>query len=190
MKTIRLLFYIAPVFASANLYAQNDPVPVKPTAIEVLNKATAQAAAENKKVLLIFHASWCVWCRRMDSSLNDISCKKFFDDNFVITHITVMESPQKKNLEHAGGEELMKKYNEKARGLPNWVMLDKEGELLFDSQMKVLQTDSSYKFKDIGCPANLAEVDSFIEILKKLTTLTEPQLAIIEKRFRQNEKKQ
>ncbi|MBK7374589.1 MAG: hypothetical protein IPJ02_03205 [Chitinophagaceae bacterium] len=52
--------------------------------------------------MLIFHASWCGWCHKMDTSLNDISVKRFFDDNFVITHITVLESKGKERLENPG----------------------------------------------------------------------------------------
>ena len=80
-----------------------------PIANAVLKKAVVDAGNENKKVLLIFHASWCGWCHKMDSSLNDLSCKKFFDENFVITHITVLESKGKENLENPGGLEMMEK---------------------------------------------------------------------------------
>src|SRR3712207_6933629 len=38
-----------------------------------------------------------------------------------------------------------------------------------------------------GCPATQEEVAHFISVLKKTSSLKDPQLAIIEKRFRQNE---
>ena len=55
------------------------------SATEILNEANAQAAKENKNVFVIFHASWCGWCHKMDSAMNDPVCKKFFDDNFIRT---------------------------------------------------------------------------------------------------------
>ena len=55
-----------------------------PTADAVLKEARAKAAKENKKVMVIFHASWCGWCRKMDTSLNDPSVKNFFDKNLIV----------------------------------------------------------------------------------------------------------
>ncbi len=160
-----------------------------PAANVVLKKAVTDAGNQNKKVLLIFHASWCGWCHRMDAALNDEVCKKLFDDNFIIEHITVMESKGKENLENAGGKEMMEKYNGKDMGLPYWVVLDKDAKLLYDSQEKVTMADGTVKGQNIGCPATEKEVEKFIAILKKTTSLTASQLAIIAKRFRQNESK-
>ena len=183
MKPLRLLLFAFSLFATFNLHAQTVP----PAANAVLKRAVVDAGNQNKKILLMFHASWCGWCHKMDSSLNDVSSKKFFDDNFVIAHITVLESKGKENLENPGGLEMMEKYNGKDQGLPYWVILDKDYNLLFDSQIRTTQTDGTVKGANIGCPASQKEVDRFIEILKKTTSLTTPQLAIIAKRFRQNE---
>ena len=81
----------------------------------VMNKAYQKAVQTDKKILLIFHASWCGWCHKMDSSLNDATCKKYFDNNFVIEHLTVMESKGKENLENPGALALMNKYDGKNR---------------------------------------------------------------------------
>jgi hypothetical protein len=43
------------------------------------------------------------------------------------------------------------------------------------------------KLENTGCPASKEEVEYFIEVLKKTTTLTEDQLEKIRKRFRRNE---
>jgi thiol-disulfide isomerase/thioredoxin len=188
MKALKCFLFSIVLLSSAGLYAQNAVTTAVPSAAEVLKKAVVKAGNENKKVLLMFHASWCVWCHRMDSSLVDPSCKKFFDDNFVITHITVSESKGKENLENAGGAEMMEKYNGKDMGLPYWVILDNHAGLLFDSRFKETAADGKERNAIIGCPATQSEVDKFIEILKKTTPLTDPQLTIIAKRFRQNEK--
>ena len=158
-----------------------------PAANTVVKNAVALAAAENKKVLLMFHASWCGWCHKMDSAINDISCKKFFDENFIIAHITVMESKGKEKLENPGGAELLLQYNGKDQGIPYWIILDKEGKLLFDSQKRKTGDDGKVVGSNIGCPASQEEVDYFITILSKTTSLTAPQLDIIAKRFRLNE---
>lgn len=183
MKQVRFFFFFFSLITASNLDAQTTV----PPANAVLKKAVVDAGNQNKKILLMFHASWCGWCHKMDSSLNDISCKKFFDDNFVITHITVFESKGKEYLDNPGGKELMEKYNGKDQGLPYWVILDKDGNLLFDSQMRTTQADGTMKGENIGCPATRKEVDNFIAILKKTTLLTAAKQAIIAKRFRENE---
>lgn len=183
MKSLRLFLVALSLLTTYHLQAQT----AVPSANDILKRAVLDVGDQNKKVLLIFHASWCGWCHKMNTSLNDIACKKFFDDNFVISHVTVFESKGKENLENPGGKEMMEKYNGKDQGLPYWVVLDKNAKLLFDSQIRTTQADGSVKGGNIGCPASQKEVDHFVEILKKTTPLSPPQLAIIAKRFRKNE---
>lgn len=155
----------------------------------VMKTTCEKAALENKKVLLIFHASWCGWCKKMDKSLNDETCKAFFDKYFIIEHLTVQESKGKENLENPGAQELMDGWDGKEQGLPYWVILDKEGNLLFDSQIRKEQPDGNIKGSNMGCPASKEEVEYFINLLRKTTALNDDELQIIEKKFRENESK-
>ena len=91
MKKILLSFFL--FLLGVSITAQQKAIPAK----EILAAAYKQAIAENKNVLLIFHASWCGWCHKMDSSINDPSCKKFFTDHYIITHLVVHEFEEKKN---------------------------------------------------------------------------------------------
>lgn len=171
---MKLFFLIAFVCTVAITYAQPTP-----TADDVLKKALTKASKENKNVLVIFHASWCGWCRKMDSSLNDPSVKEFFDQNFVITHLTIMEADNKKNLENPGALDWKKKWGgEKIESIPYWVALDKNGKEIADSQMQ--------PGKNTGCPAEADEVNYFITVLKKTTAITDEQATAVEKRFRRN----
>lgn len=168
---------------AGNVTAQQKPL----SADSVMKKAYVRATAENKKVLLMFHASWCVWCRRMDSSLADAAVKKLIDRYFIIEHLTVLESKGKEHLENPGAQALMDKFEGKDQGLPYWVILDKDGQLIADSQIRTEQPDGNFKGSNVGCPASQPEVDFFIALLKKTTTLTTAQLDVIAKRFRKNE---
>jgi thioredoxin-related protein len=149
------------------------------TADAVLREAREQAAKENKKVMVIFHASWCGWCHKMDTSLNDPSVKSFFDKNYVITHLTIDESPDKKNLENPGAKALNEKWGGKDQGIPFWVIMDKDGKVLVDSQRE--------PGKNVGCPATAEEVAHFVNMLKKTSSITNEEIAAVEKRFRRNE---
>jgi thioredoxin-related protein len=153
---------------------------------DVLKEAYQQAAKENKNVFVIFHASWCGWCHKMDTSMNDPVCKAFFTDNYVIRHLVVDESKDKLALENPGAKELKIKFNGDGQGIPFWLIFDKEGKLLFDSKMRA-KGEGLDKGDNIGCPASEKEVAAFIEIIQKTSKLSTAQLEIIRKRFRKNE---
>src|SRR5271154_1019564 len=103
------------------------------TADQIMKEAFETANQENKKVFIIFHASWCGWCHKMDSSMNDKTCHQFFDDNFVIRHLDVDEYKEdKKPLQNPGANELRTKYHGDSVGIPFWFILDKDGKLLAD----------------------------------------------------------
>jgi thioredoxin-related protein len=150
-----------------------------PTADAVLKEAYAKAAGENKKVMVIFRASWCGWCEVMDASLRDPSVNRFFDKNFVITHLTVDESKNKKNLENPGAPELNKKWGGSEQGIPFWVILDKDGSLLANS--------NDERGENVGCPGTGKEVQYFVQVLKKTSPITSQEAAAVVKRFGKNE---
>src|SRR5688572_28318191 len=90
----------------------------KLSAADIMKEACEKAAKENKKVFVMFHASWCGWCHRMDASMNDEDVKKYFDDNFIIRHLVVDEAPTKKDLETPGANEIRTKYHGDGQGIP------------------------------------------------------------------------
>jgi thiol-disulfide isomerase/thioredoxin len=168
------------VTASAQTSVSPEPVDI------ILKKAYQQAKKENKKVLVMFHASWCGWCHRMDSSINDPACKKIFADNYVITHLVIDEYGDKKIWENPGSYEFRKQYHGEGQGIPFWLIFDSKGKLMADSKIRT-GNDGPEGGMNVGCPARVNEVNFFIEVLKKTSRMTADELAIIQKRFRENE---
>lgn len=161
------------------VHAQNVP----PSAESVLNSALSRAASENKKVFLMFHASWCGWCHAMDKSMNDAGCEQLFKNNYVVCHLVVKESEDKKHLENPGAEEMLAKYHGDKSGIPFWLIFDKSGRLLADSQIRPEGAGLDTPGQNVGCPSEPHEIAHFIKVLKQTSALNDHELAVIQTRF-------
>jgi len=93
-------------------------------------------------------------------------------DNFVIVHIDVMESADKKALENPGGEDLMKHWN--GAGLPFMAILDATGQKVADTNL------DPGKQSNIGYPAQPNEIAHFMKMLKTAPRLSNTQRTQIE----------
>lgn len=162
-----------------NINAQTKPL----SADKIVKDAMAEASQSHKNIFIIFHASWCGWCHKMDTAMNDNAVKSFFDKNYLIIHLTVDESPDKKNLENPGAAALRTQYHGDHQGIPYWFIIDKNGKFLADS--RVIE-ESGKQGNSVGCPAEPGEVDYFVRVIKKTSSLNDAQLALIQKRFLKN----
>ncbi|WP_267401591.1 MULTISPECIES: thioredoxin family protein [unclassified Chryseobacterium] len=141
----------------------------------VLKKALTEAKAGNKNVLLVFHASWCKWCKLMEHNMNLSETKPIFDKNFVTAYIDVQERGEKKALENPGGQEIMNKYKGQNAGLPFWLILNPKGAVLADS--------FDQKGDNLGSPATPDEVQAFLTKLEKGAKLNTEQKQTIQNVF-------
>jgi thioredoxin-related protein len=173
----RLLFSTVTFLLFYSAHTQTAPE----LASAILQSAKEQAARENKNVFLIFHASWCGWCHKMDTALNDPKVKMYFQENYVFKHLVVHEHGENKKLENPGALAMMEQFGGKEEGIPYWAVLDANGKLLADSRI------NGKPGKNSGCPATKEEVDYFITVLQKTSRLNADALALIWKRFRENE---
>ena len=152
----------------------------------MLNKAYKQAAREKKNVFVIFHASYCGWCRKLDASINDPLCSTFFSKSYVFVHVTADEAKEKKDLENPGGDEMLLKYAGTESGVPFFIILDRKGALLADSKLRKAGDSLDKPGENIGCPASDEEVAAFINILRKTSKITDQEADAVSARFKKN----
>jgi len=82
---------------------------------------------------------------------------------------------------------LRAKYHGNGEGIPFWLIFDKDGHLLADSQIRPKGASFDTKGENIACPATEKEVTYFIEVLKKTSSIDEAEQTAVQRRFRQNE---
>ncbi|WEK38170.1 MAG: thioredoxin family protein [Candidatus Pseudobacter hemicellulosilyticus] len=180
MRSKTLLFLPVLLLVVAGAFAQTAP----PSADDVLKEATKTAAKEKKQVFVIFHASWCGWCHKMDEAMNDPAVKPYFDKNYVVRHLVVMEAKEKKDLENPGATEFMAKYHGDNQGIPFWLIFDKKGKLVADSQLRPEGAGLDQPGQNTGCPATPEEIGHFLKVLKQTSKLNDEEISAIEKRFK------
>src|ERR1700742_702616 len=116
MTPFKQLVLAVLLFTSTHLIAQTTPL-----ADQVIKDACTEAAKTHKKVLIIFHASWCGWCHKMDTVIARPACQPLFARQYVIRHLTILESRDKKDQENPGAAELYAKYGGNNEGIPFWL---------------------------------------------------------------------
>jgi hypothetical protein len=128
------------------------------TAAAALSEASAQAAADGKRLLLIFHASWCVYCRLFDMLLKDRQAGSVMARHFDVLHMRAQErKPDMQAQQLAGADDVYHRYAPAGTGLPYMVVLG-EGE------RKV--ADSMIGGDNFGFPVEPQELDAFDAMIR------------------------
>jgi len=145
MKTFfrSLIFVFAVLLLSAVSFGQkraapNDDALLEPVTIKTdlypadvdakkeIDEALKLAAAEKKRVLLIFGGNWCYDCHVLDRALHEGEAGKVARKNFLLVHVDIGEGD--KNLD------LVKKYKTTLdKGVPVVVVLNTDGNSLYSS---------------------------------------------------------
>ena len=88
-----------------------------------IDRAVAAARADGKRVLLMFGANWCVWCRRLDYVFqNDARVSSELSSRYHLVHVDVGARESDTNRAVAA------RYGDPIRqGLPCLVVLDADG---------------------------------------------------------------
>jgi thiol:disulfide interchange protein len=146
---------------AAKTQEAKEAMPPAPTAT-LLQAAQQKAAKQNKAVLVMFHASWCGWCKRLEAVMSRPEFKKMFEDNYTLVNLDVLEQKDKKvTLENPGGVEYMKELGGETSGLPYYAFLDAKGKKLADSNVMPTQNPN------IGYPGEPAEIEAFMALIQK-----------------------
>lgn len=97
--------------------------------------AAAVARAGSGRVLLVFGANWCVWCRRLEHVLQNDAAVGSALEGFEVVHVSTGD----RRSGHQ--EELNTRYgNPMENGLPVIVVLDGQGEMVTTQETGSLET--------------------------------------------------
>lgn len=148
----------------------------------LLKTALSKGKESKRNVFVRFTASWCGWCHKMQGVLDKPEIKAIWDKHFVSQAIVVLENGDKEKLENPGGEALMEANGGKNQGIPFFYFIDgTNGKPIVNSLMPAKGTA---KPSNVGCPYEPAEIDFFMDILKKAAPhMTETERATLRKGF-------
>jgi thioredoxin-related protein len=155
------------------------------SAQNILKAAVAEGRSSKKNVFLMFHATWCKWCIRLDSALESPEIKPIIDKNYVLVRLDVKERGEKiQTHENPGGKEILANFEGTESGLPFFVFLNKKGKMIANSNVMS-------KNQNIGYPGAKEEITAFIKLLKQTAPrMTDRERNRISKYLEKNAPKQ
>jgi len=158
MRTLRLVATTFLLGATAAL-AQTPP-----SAEQVLAGARVKAAADHQAIFLHFGASWCGWCRRLDTFLDAKAIRPLLEKHFVVAKLDVQESGEKQSLENPGAVAMLGRFGGTDQGLPYFVFLDVKGEVITTSKCPTAAKPAG---DNIGYPSEQEEIALFLALLRR-----------------------
>ncbi len=131
------------------------------TADAVLAEAAKAGRSAGRNTLVVFHASWCGWCRKLEAILSSPRVKEIVDRHYVQVELTVLERGEKQALENPGAEALMDSLAGGDAGLPFTAVLERK------TKKPIATSNLSGPGTNVGFPAKADEVDHFVGMLRR-----------------------
>ncbi|HKP36860.1 MAG TPA: thioredoxin family protein [Pyrinomonadaceae bacterium] len=122
--------------------ARTDLYPANADAKKEIAGALEKAAAENKRVIIIFGGNWCYDCHVLDQALHNGEAGKIAKESYVLVHVDIGEGD--KNLD------LVSKYKIPLdKGVPALVVLKSDGEMIYWSGYGEFEAARAMMKKDL-----------------------------------------
>jgi hypothetical protein len=174
-RTIRLLIFAVILFSPLAQMRAGGPDSAK----TILDAALRDAGASHRTVFLIFHASWCSWCKKLDAVLEAPDVKKVIARDYVVVRLDVLERGDKVGaLENPGGRKVMGDLGGSSSGLPFYAFLESSGKKTADSMIE------GPKMENIGYPGSDDEIALFGRLLKETShRMTDDERAFVLSHF-------
>ena len=149
--------------SSAIFAASTPPAPAEKAApAQELFQKAVEAAGVKRNVLVLFHASWCGWCRRLEKYTRVPEVTAILDRHYAVLWLTVDERGDRKALDNPGADEVRNAIGGKGDGLPVYAAFDRNGKVLGSSVRRGLDG----KEENIGFPRTPDEIEHFFGVLR------------------------
>ncbi|MBO4670678.1 MAG: thioredoxin family protein [Bacteroidales bacterium] len=114
--------------------------------MEQIDKALAQAKAQDKFVVCQLGGNWCPWCLRFAAFIEaDQDISKVIADNYVYIHVNRNPRSEKTPEAKAAAQRLMKRLGNAGRfGYPVFIILDGKGKVVHIQDSALLEKDNTY----------------------------------------------
>ncbi|MBZ5615937.1 MAG: thioredoxin family protein [Acidobacteriia bacterium] len=99
----------------------------RPDAHAEIKEALKKAAAENKRVIVVFGANWCYDCHVLDAAFHRSDLAQVLAANYYVVHVDIGQGDK--------NQDLMTKYEvPMKRGIPGLAVLDADGKLVYSQK--------------------------------------------------------